>query len=94
MKLILRLFVDNTDRYDLGWRDEQFFGIISATLKNPHGYDEVEAIDLTFDGRERKLKLKKDNKEHEINLKVWKEHSEDKSVLVAEIWPVIVSISM
>jgi len=89
MKLILRLYIDEIDRYDLGWKDEEFMGIIVSTLKSPHGYDEVEEFDLTFDGRENNLKLKKDNKEHEVNLKAWKEDHEDKSVLIAEIWPVV-----
>jgi hypothetical protein len=94
MKLILRLVIDDIDRHDLNWKDRDFIEIVAATLKNPHGYDDVEALDMIFDGRERKFIIKKENNEHIINLKVWKECQEDKSVLIAEIWPIMAAVSI
>ena len=91
MRLIVRLIIDETDRYDLKWKDESFIGFITSILKNPHGYDEVEKTELTFDNRERKLKLVKDKKTIEVNMKTRKEINEDNSVLIAEIWPIRVA---
>jgi hypothetical protein len=94
MKLVLRLVIGDIEGHDLNWKDRDFIEIIAATLKNPHGYDDVEALELTFDGREREFRLKKGNNEHIVNLKVWKESQEDKSVLIAEIWPIMGAVSM
>lgn len=94
MKLILKLSIDHSDSNDLGWRDEDFKETIVSALKNPHGYDKVKEFDLSFDGKVRNLKLKKDKKEYETNFKARKQVYEDKSILIAEIWPILPARSM
>jgi hypothetical protein len=91
MKLIVSLTIDENDRHDMRWNDASFFGIIASFLKNPHGYDEIEKIELIFDNQERKLKLTKNQEIIDVNLKVRKERYDDKSVLIAEIWPIRVA---
>jgi hypothetical protein len=90
----LKLSIDYIDRSDSNWRDEDFRELISSTLKNPHGYDDVKKFDISFDGKVRNLKVIKAGKEYEVNLKAWKQLGENELVLMAEIWPILPARSM
>lgn len=87
MKLVYKIHLDETIKYDLGWDEKDFRQSIVSILKNPHGYDEVENFNVTLDGSVTKAKLKKKGKEHEVNIRTTKEYPEDEIIYTAEIWP-------
>ena len=87
MKLVYRIQMDETTRYDFGWDEVSFKQQIVSILKNPHGYDEAEDFKVTLDGSATKVKLKKEGKEYEVNIITRMEYSDDEIIYTAEIWP-------
>ena len=87
MKLVYKIHMDETTKIDSGWNEISFKQSIMSILKNPHGYEEVEAFHITLDGSATKVKLKKKGKEYKINIITRMEYSEDEIIYTAEIWP-------
>jgi len=87
MKLVYKIYMDETTEYDSRWNDESFKQAIVSIIKNPHGYDEVEDFSISLDGSITKIKLEKKGKKHEVNIITRREWLEDKIIYIAEIWP-------
>ena len=87
MKLVYKIHMDETTKYDSGWNEVSFKQSILSILKNPHGYEEVETFNITLDGNATKVKFKKKGKEYKINIITRMEYSENEIIYIAEVWP-------